>query len=477
LKWWPDTLFGRLWLAVSAPIVLALGISLVLLYLDRQALARRLNSTDSTVDRIAELVPKLAGLGDAERRNAIEALDPRPREWRGRDMPPPNLDPPDAAERISREVFAEPLRQRLGMGYQVTTAAARRDPLEPLMDWGLPTPPDSNLGEPRPERPRPAFGDAPQQRGLYDIDIVAPNGLEFHFRVRGPPQASGWNVRLVWQLALLAAALSSILYITTRYLTRPLTNLQRAAELVGRSASRQPLREEGAREIRDTVRAFNVMQDRLHRYLDGRARVLASMSHDLRTPLTRMRLRAESIENATVRDKIAADIEEMDAIVSGALNLFRGLDHDEATSEVDLDALIATLASEFRELGGAVSVTGSVGTSIRVQPIGLKRAIGNLIDNAIKYGGRADIQIVGDPVVSIRVQDEGPGIPESQLEAVLQPFNRLEASRNRNFGGVGLGLCSAKDLIERQGGTLVLRNRQDRPGLIAEVALPGSETR
>jgi signal transduction histidine kinase len=476
MRLWPDSLFGRLMLAVSVPIAIAAAISLVLVARDRLELARRVGGTSEALQQVATTARMLDGLPAAERAAEIARLDRRPGEWRepGR-MPRPAVDPPQRVARTAAPLLGEPLRRLLGAGYAVEVEAARAVPLEPLIDWGLPgngAPMGPGQGAPRDAGARHP-DDRPRGRGLYDLRVVTPAGAVVTFRIPGPPRAAPFESGFAWQLALLAAALALVLYLATRRLTRPLTALQRAAESVGRSTTRTPIPEAGAREIRDTIRAFNTIQDRLHRYLDGRTRVLAAMSHDLRTPLTRLRLRAEAIDDESVRGKFAADIEEMDALVDGALALFRGLDARESSEPVDIDALLSLLRSDFRERGHELEIAGGARAPVFAKPIGLKRALSNLIDNAIKYGGGAELRVEDDGrTVRIRVLDRGPGIPEAELEAVFEPFHRIESSRNRELGGTGLGLCSARDAIEMQGGTLRLRNRTDRAGLEATIELP-----
>ena len=240
---------------------------------------------------------------------------------------------------------------------------------------------------------------------------------------------------------------------------------------MGRTQSVPRVTETGALEIRQSLRAFNTMQDRLRRYLDSRTRVLAAMSHDLRTPLTRLRLRAESIDALQLREQLVADIEEMDELVNRSLDLFRGLNEQEPRLEVDMGEFVANLADECRDLGLSLSVHGSIQNPALVRPLALKRALRNLVDNACKYGGGAELTLSDGEAVEFGVRDHGPGIPEEQLQAVLEPFNRLETSRNRDSGGVGLGLSIARDVAELHGGTLVLINAPGG-GLLATMTLP-----
>src|SRR5437870_2680864 len=244
-----------------------------------------------------------------------------------------------------------------------------------------------------------------------------------------------------------------------------------AADRVGRDARTEPLAERGARELRHAARAFNTMQDRLRRYLDSRTRVLAAMSHDLKTPLTRLRLQVETLENPPLEARIGRQLDEMEAMVREALALFRGVEDGEPAAPVDLNALVGKVREEFADMGGKVSVAGRAGEPLPAKPQALKRCLTNLVANAIKFGSRADIELEDGPVVAIRVRDAGPGIPDAELERVFEPFYRLESSRNRDSGGTGLGLTIARDIAQAHGGTLSLRNLA-AGGLEAELLMP-----
>jgi signal transduction histidine kinase len=260
----------------------------------------------------------------------------------------------------------------------------------------------------------------------------------------------------------------------TRTIVKPLSSLARAAEAAGRGERQAPLEESGAREIREATHAFNTMQERLHRYLDSRTRVLAAMSHDLRTPLTRLRLRVESLDDATLRERFITDLDEMNHMVLGALNLFRGSNDEEPTRPIDLGPLLEALRAQFAETGASVTIEGAVREPIAVKPQALKRCLTNLLSNAIQYGERATV-VLDDQAAELvlRVMDDGPGIPEHALEQVFEPYFRIESSRNADTGGTGLGLSIARDIAQAHGGSLQLRNRSPH-GLEAVLRLPRS---
>ena len=485
---WPDSTFGRLFLAACLAIGAMLAVSLLLVAQDRRALALRVGGTQDTIDQVVRLTRELAALGPEPRRAAIERLDVRPAEWRAprsgdRDGGPPlpmASSPADAA-RNARRVYVEPLRRLLGPGYTITARAAEGGSPEPVVDLGRPPRSGSGNG-PRsiggggaPGRGGPpggGIGFSFGPRDLYELTVVDPNGVRLLFWVAATREEPWIDARLGGQVGLLTLVLGLVLYATTRHLTRPLARLQAAAEQVGRSAQVPHLDATGPREVRETLQAFNTMQDRLRRYVDSRTRVLAAMSHDLRTPLTRLRLRAETVDDEALRQRFIDDIEQMDVLVERALGLFKGLNQDEPAAPVDLDALLRTLQQEFAELGRELPIERTTtGGPLELRPMSLKRALTNLVENGFKYGGRVRLVVEDGDAVQLRVLDDGPGLPPEELERVFEPFYRAEASRSRDTGGVGLGLSIARDAVEAQGGTLVLHNRAEG-GLEALLTLP-----
>ena len=209
----------------------------------------------------------------------------------------------------------------------------------------------------------------------------------------------------------------------------------------------------------------------MQRYLDSRSRVLAAMSHDLKTPLTRLRLQVEMLDDSAAQVKLGRQLDEMESMVHGALALFRGLDDNEAFMPIDIDEMLSTLQSEFAEMSAPVTLQGQANRSILGKPQALRRCLTNLIANAVKFGSQANVSVEDGAALVIRVRDDGPGIPEEELERVFEPFYRLESSRNRDTGGSGLGLSIARDVIQAHGGSLVLRNLPVH-GLEAIVTLP-----
>ena len=259
---------------------------------------------------------------------------------------------------------------------------------------------------------------------------------------------------------------------TARRLAAPIAAFANAAERLGRDADAAPLIESGPRELRIATRAFNQMQHRLQRLIRDRTQMLAAMSHDLRTPLTRMILRSESIENPKVKHKMLADLEEMTSMIESSLTFAREDFNRETRALVDLRALIENICEDAAVTKASVSCGISEAVDLECRPQALRRAITNLVDNALKYGGAARVTVLRETGrVVILVDDDGPGIPTEQQEKVFAPFYRLESSRNRETGGAGLGLALVRTIAHGHGGSVVLANRPEG-GLRARMELP-----
>jgi signal transduction histidine kinase len=257
-----------------------------------------------------------------------------------------------------------------------------------------------------------------------------------------------------------------------RKLAAPIRHFADAAERLGVDTTMPPLAERGPHELRTAIRAFNRMQERLRRFVDDRTQMLAAMSHDLRTPLNRMRLRAEFIEDAEQQRKMFADLEAMNAMIDTTLAFARDDARREPRKLVDLGILVEDVCEDVADAGCVASYSGPHGVNVRCRPMAISRAVANLIENAVKYAGAARVRVVpdGDHVV-IAVEDDGPGIPIEQQEKVFAPFYRLELSRNPDTGGVGLGLSVARTIAREHGGDITLANRQSG-GLCARLQLP-----
>jgi signal transduction histidine kinase len=273
-------------------------------------------------------------------------------------------------------------------------------------------------------------------------------------------------------LALTFITVIAVSLIAVRLVTRPIKQLAEAADAFGHDLDAPPLAETGPTETRRAAEAFNGMQARLKRLIAERSRALAAVSHDLRTPLTRLRLRAELVDDETLRAQINADIDDMQAMVEATLDYLRGLGDSEAVQSIDIEALLHSLVADEQALGRAVDFVGGKVKPYPGRVSALKRALANLIDNAVKYGHAAHLTVVDAPnALRIVVADDGPGIPEADFDRVVEPYVRLETSRSRATGGVGLGLAVARDAAKLHGGELKLENRAEG-GLRATLLLP-----
>jgi len=280
-----------------------------------------------------------------------------------------------------------------------------------------------------------------------------------------------WSTHLPFSLALTAVLVSLIGALTVRRISRPLGRLTKAAETLGRGEAVTPLRESGPEEIRRTAEAFNLMQDRLHRFVTDRTRMLGAIGHDLRTPLTTLRLRAELVEDAELQERMLDTISEMQTMTEATLALARQEATLEETRTIDLSALVETVCDDLAELGLSVRFIAGERVNYRCRPDGLRRTIRNLVENAVRYAGSAEVRLeTKNAAVEILVDDNGPGIPVDKMEDVFAPFFRLEGSRSRETGGVGLGLSISRAIARQHGGDIVLSQRE--PGLRAAIVLP-----
>jgi signal transduction histidine kinase len=303
------------------------------------------------------------------------------------------------------------------------------------------------------------------------IAVRLESGAWLNAAYSKPIPNSIWTSQTAVSLAITAAILSLIAIFVARSIARPMRRLAVAAEALGRGESVKPLPESGPDDIRQTAEAFNRMQERLERFVQDRTRMLAAISHDLRTPLTSLRLRAEFVTDHDVQEKMLKTIDEIQTMTEAALAFVREEATAETTRTVDLSALVESLCDDLAELGHAVTFIDGAAINYRCRPDALRRAIRNLIENAVRYGECARVSVLRTAKsIDIAIEDDGPGIPDEVMEQVFAPFYRLEDSRNRETGGVGLGLSIARAIARHHGGDVVLDNRAK--GLQATISLP-----
>jgi signal transduction histidine kinase len=469
-RWLPRSLFGRLMLVLAGGLLLAQLLSAFINLAERDRLLLAARGTEQA-QRIADVVKLLDSLGAPERERIVAVLRVPPLVLSLHDAPaaPSSRDPAPAPARM----FTAMLRASLGDGREVR--------VEPTNVSAGPWPPGPGYRH----RPGmmgvgPATGDGTGMMSMPGMgrgpalrtEVQLRDGSWARFDAELEPSVTALPWRLALTLGVLLAAVLVLSFVAVRWITRPLHVLAQAAEALGKDINRPPLPEEGPLEIQQAARAFNTMQARLARFIQDRTRILAAMSHDLKTPITRMRLRADLLDDEEARQRFEHDLKEMEAMVTDTLEFMRGLGGNEARQAVDVMALLESLQSDNETMGRPMRIEGQANAPYLAVVSLLKRCLGNLVDNAALYGGHVTVQVEDTPqLLTLRVLDEGPGIPESELEKVFEPFYRLEGSRSRETGGTGLGLTIARNIAQTYGGTIILRNRADR-GLEAVLTLP-----
>ena len=287
-----------------------------------------------------------------------------------------------------------------------------------------------------------------------------------------PPPPPSWALPSLVSLGLSAALVGLGVVLAVRRVTRPMRRLAVAADALGRGEAPTLQAEVGPSEVQGTVAAFNRMQARLRRFVDDRTRMLAAISHDLRTPVTSLRLRAEFVDDEETKARILATLDEMQDMIEGTLAFAREEAAAEATRVVDLGALIESTAADLSDLGASIEFAGPSRIAYPCRPVALRRAVRNLLENAVRYGGQARVRLERQgQELRIEIEDDGPGIPEDQFERVFEPFVRLEGSRSPETGGIGLGLAIARSIVRGHGGDIRLANRREG-GLAVTVTLP-----
>lgn len=303
------------------------------------------------------------------------------------------------------------------------------------------------------------------------------DGSVMRFRAERLLSTSTSLYDLLLSTALFAGGILLASAMVVRTLAAPLRRLAVVAGAIGRSGPVHVADRQGPREVREVARALNAMQTRITTLVSDRTEALAAVSHDLRTPIARLRLRIETLEASDTVRAMDADLAEMEQMIAAVLAYLNGESDPERQRPIDLVSLLETLVDDAADAGATVSYAGPSRCRISARPLEIKRALGNLIENAIKYGGTARVSLSGAPplasrpAVLIRVDDAGPGIPDAELERVFEPFHRVDTSRNSGLGGIGLGLAIVRRAVERDGGRVVLQNLP-QGGVRAEVTLP-----
>ncbi|MRI32755.1 hypothetical protein EOPP23_07110 [Endozoicomonas sp. OPT23] len=359
----------------------------------------------------------------------------------------------------------ETLESKLGEAYQgrVQVVLKRRDNKKPH--------PNKHESRDRDQPPRHFKNWRKPSLDILKIAVQLDSGLWLNMMSEAlkPARLLVGQTLLFLAVSLVFVILAVVLML--RRITRPLKQLAVAANDIGRGEQVSQLKVTGAEDVQDTIRAFNVMNERMQKFIADRTRTLAALSHDLRTPLTSMRLRIELLPDSPDKDQLLSTLEEMQQMSEATLSFLREASDKEESRRVDLNALLSSLCDDMTDLGLAVSYEETSDLVVQCRLISLKRALRNLIENGVKYGDQVNVSMdKKQSSVSIQIQDHGPGIPESRMEQMFEPFTRMEASRNRDSGGIGLGLAIARNNVRSHGGDVYMKNNDT--GLLITIELP-----
>jgi signal transduction histidine kinase len=454
MRWLPRSLLGQMLLLMGAALLVAQLVNLTFILNEQQKLALAQNEGPA-IFRFAQTTSLIAAAPPAER--AMLAGHTR-RSGRYSLTAVSVVDTAGLARSRELERRLGGALQELGIAYRDLRAAGRSEfgPLPPRPGGG----------------PYRAVHTVHDYRKVVYLSFQLDDGQWLNGRL-AVPRAEPWLIHqiLLATFILFLIVFGVVIWIARR-LARPLRDLTAAAEAFGGRIAPEPVEPRGPSDIRRAIDAFNAMNRRTVALLDEKDRMLGAIGHDLRTPLASIRIRAEGMEPEEERERLVATVEEMHSTLEDILVLARTGRAREQARSVDLAALADALVEEYRDREAPVELAPAGRTVLQVQPNLLRRALRNLIDNALAYGGGAEVRVEDGPgEVRLLVEDEGPGIPEDRLGEVLEPFHRLESSRSRESGGAGLGLAIAQAVALAHGGRLVLANRPER-GLSAVIVLP-----
>ena len=325
-------------------------------------------------------------------------------------------------------------------------------------------------------RERPAACALAQRKGACERMLVQMRDGHMLLLSLLPPRAPpGASQHILSKILIgFVICIALLAYLVTRMTMRPLKKMAQAATDLGNDINHAPLLLSGASEIRQAGAAFNAMQSRIRQHISQRTHMLAAITHDLQTPLTRMRLRLEKVADPELQERLVGDLSAMQHMVREGLDLARSMDSSEAMQALDLDSLLDSVCADAVDAGQDVVLEGSAALAVMGRPMALRRCLVNLIDNAVKYGRQARVTVqrgAGTCAVRIRIRDAGPGIAPELLGKVFEPFYRIETSRSRESGGTGLGLTIARNIAEQHGATLTLANHEDA-GLEVTLSMP-----
>lgn len=454
---WPAGLRGQLIVLLLVGLAVSQIAAFILLTDERQSAIRSALAADLAA-RTARVVSLIDQVPPELRRTVLEAASTRRTTFR--------LSQSEGVAATSSEEAATILRDYLLVALDGEQRFDSRDRVKVEIDRHRG--PDDNPP-----------GQRPHLRTDVRVSVQLAEGgwLLVTASFRRPPFQWAWPIVLSAGLAALAVVM--VVTLTIGRTTRSLRALAGAADRFGRGARDETVPPTGPREARQLISAFNEMQERLSRFVSERTQLLAAISHDLRTPITGMRLRAELVEDLDTRARLIDGLDEMQRLAEATLTFAREEAMQEPIRSVDLTALVESLVDDFAEMGTDVSMADAPTNDalpqiVQCRTTAIKRALRNLIENAVRYGGVARLSIEGRAgAILVHVDDDGPGLATDRIEEMFQPFTRLEASRSRETGGVGLGLPICRSILQAHGGDVLLRNRAEG-GLRATLSLPSA---
>jgi signal transduction histidine kinase len=443
---WPFGLTGRV-VAILIVTIVILAVGGIGLHIYERATGVRAQFVLGASERISAVTTLIDQTPHEDRGRILQAMRSRWLQVRLSSTAP--APPPESHPSLQAKNFSEQLREHL-----IREVDGRVEVFVAPHDWRDFWPH---------QRPNPRYSRG-WNRGREIPVVTASVALsDGSWLVFGMPMRMA---RLRWEIRLISVIGVSVLIVilvavwAARRVTRPVAQLAEAAERFGADVRAAPMPETGSREIRLAARAFNRMQERLRRLIDDRTFMLAAISHDLRTVLTRLKLRAEYVEDENQRMRAIADIDEMQAMLETSLAFARDELAEEARRDVDISALLQSLCDGLSDAGEKASFDGPAGLICHCQPVAMRRAVSNLLGNAVKYGKEVEVVARRDgAMIGIDISDRGPGIAELLHEKVFMPFYRIESSRNRETGGTGLGMSVARNVFRRHGGDITLHPR------------------
>ena len=449
----PQSLAGQLVAVLVIALVATQSIGFVVFSDEHRTILRTVNR-DDTVSRTASVVRILAATPSEVHGEVVEAATSRKiRFWLDGD---PAAG--DDAGVFAETVFARQLRRSTGLpeGNRILVD------LSPLATRYI------RPGGHRDDRRwRHWRGPA---NVLISIELAEGRWFNAESVFLGPPGEERQRTWIFLVSSILIVSIVSVFMLGR--ITRPMKHLAEAANKLGRGEDIPPIPETGPREARATTRAFNEMRDRLKRYIDDRTHMLAATGHDLRTPMTSLRLRAEMVDDPELRENMLRTLDEMQRMTEAMLDFARGDAEREETRDVDLNALVSSIVGDLIDMGLKAEFAESGAATLRCRPFALTRALRNLVENGARHGGGARVSLaIRDGSMEIAIEDDGPGIPDQRLEDVFDPFVRMDEARNQESGGLGLGLGIARTIIHAHGGHIAISNKKPS-GLAVKVVIP-----